>query len=196
MFLNKNTESALVPQKDESLGLANVFQIVPEASATPSPRVIYVFKSHSKGLLILACLILLIISAILAALEIVLMDLLHYAGSEEATLFIRPRMNLTAICLAFNLIVFIVLMKRLLFFFRYDRYFKILRSHGTVLLNTLSRNVKCSQPRVKRDLIRAVKMKLIPQGHFSNDYSVFLVSDEKFLRFQASRVVDSGTPDA
>lgn len=75
-----------------------------------------------------------------------------------------------------------------LFLLRYDKYQKNLRFHDIEMIDDLDNYVSENEALVVKDLNKAIKWKLIPQGHFGTDNIVFMVSDEiynKYLEHQA-----------
>lgn len=76
----------------------------------------------------------------------------------------------------------------ILFLLRYDKYQKNLRFHDIEMIDDLDNYVSENEALVIRDLKKAIKWKLIPQGHFGTDNIIFMVSDEiynKYLEHQA-----------
>lgn len=76
----------------------------------------------------------------------------------------------------------------ILFLRRYDKYQKNLRFHDIEMIDDLDNYVSENEALVVKDLNKAIKWKLIPQGHFGTDNIVFMVSDEiynKYLEHQA-----------
>lgn len=74
------------------------------------------------------------------------------------------------------------------FLLRYDKYQKNLRFHDIEMIDDLDNYVNENEALVVKDLKKAIRWKLIPQGHFGTDNIVFMVSDEihnKYLEHQA-----------
>lgn len=77
--------------------------------------------------------------------------------------------------------------REILFARRYDHYQNILKYRNVELVKDLSGMINVTDKIVEDDLKKAVKIKLIPQGHFSADNKFFMVTDEVFARYSASR---------
>ena len=71
---------------------------------------------------------------------------------------------------------------------RYEHYQNILKYRNVELVKDLAGMINVTDKIVEDDLKKAVKMKLIPQGHFSADNKFFMVTDEVFARYSARRV--------
>ncbi len=72
---------------------------------------------------------------------------------------------------------------------RFDVYNEILRFSSIEILDDLAGYSKQKELTIVRDLERAVKHKLIPQGHFSRDNLVFMVSDEIYDKYMQKPAV-------
>lgn len=70
---------------------------------------------------------------------------------------------------------------------RYDHYQNILKYRNVELVKDLAGMIYVTDKIVEEDLNKAVKIKLVPQGHFSADNKFFMVTDEAFARYSASR---------
>lgn len=70
---------------------------------------------------------------------------------------------------------------------RYAHYQNILKYRKIEIIDDLAGMIGVSHKVVEKDLRKAVKMKLIPQGHFGQDNMIFFVTDEVFTRYSTSR---------
>jgi len=77
----------------------------------------------------------------------------------------------------------------ILFLLRYNKYHKNLRFHDIEMIDDLDNYVNENSSLVIKDLKKAIKWKLIPQGHFGTDDIVFMVSDEIYSKYQEHQAV-------
>ena len=71
--------------------------------------------------------------------------------------------------------------KEKLFLKRYRKYYQMLRFRRIVITDDLINYSKEIKQKVIDDLNKAVNQKLIPEGHFGKDNSIFIVSNEVWL---------------
>lgn len=69
---------------------------------------------------------------------------------------------------------------------RYDHYRDVLKYRNIVIIDDLSNMVNINRDIVTKDLKKAVRIKLIPQGHFGMNELLFMVSEETFASYLAS----------
>lgn len=72
---------------------------------------------------------------------------------------------------------------------RYNLYYNDLRFKSIELIEDLAVYAKQSPKKVIDDLKKAVRYKLIPQGHFGSDDVVFMVSDEIYECYMSKQAV-------
>lgn len=72
---------------------------------------------------------------------------------------------------------------------RYNTYVKDLRFKNIELIDDLAVYSKAETEKVIKDLNKAVKMKLIPQGHFGRENLIFIVSDELYEKYKDKQAV-------
>lgn len=72
---------------------------------------------------------------------------------------------------------------------RYNTYVRDLRFKNIELIDDLAVYSKEEPEKVIKDLNKAVKMKLIPQGHFGKDDLIFIVSDEVYEKYKDKQAV-------
>ncbi len=70
---------------------------------------------------------------------------------------------------------------------RYDHYQNILKYRNIEIIDDLSNMIDARRELVVKDLKKAVKTKLIPQGHFGKDDLFFMVSDDAYAKYSSSR---------
>lgn len=72
---------------------------------------------------------------------------------------------------------------------RFDTYIELLGFKNLEFVEDIALCSKQKEPTVIQDLSRAVKQKLIPQGHFSRDNLVFMVSDKVYAKYMEKSAV-------
>ena len=77
--------------------------------------------------------------------------------------------------------------KRIGFYSRYSVYYKMLRFRNIEIIEDLSVYAKQNKRRVIKDLKKAIKLKLIPQGHFGRDNMFIVLSDEIYDDYQSKK---------
>lgn len=98
-------------------------------------------------------------------------------------------MIISIIIIAINIIVIINRFCQMSFKKRYNIYVKDLRFKNIELLDDLADYSKVEPEKVVKDLNKAIKMKLIPQGHFGRDNLIFIVSDELYEKYKDKQAV-------
>lgn len=95
----------------------------------------------------------------------------------------------SAMVISTNLIVIAKKFCEIHFSKRYNTYIKDLRFKNIELIDDLAVYSKVEPEKVIKDLNKAVKMKLIPQGHFGKDNLIFIVSDEVYEKYKDKQAV-------
>ena len=95
----------------------------------------------------------------------------------------------TAVILAVNIIAVVRSVSKLKFGKRYDVYLNILKFKNIELIDDLAEYSDQSITQVVTDLEKAVKLKLIPQGHFGRNNLIFMVSDEIFDIYKEKQAI-------
>lgn len=72
---------------------------------------------------------------------------------------------------------------------RYNHYFDLLWFKGLEYIENLSTFSGMPKEKVRKDLLRAIKLKLIPQGHFSRESTVFIASDWLYNQYMQKPAV-------
>ena len=96
---------------------------------------------------------------------------------------------ISVMVLAINIIVVIKKFCQIRFNKRYSTYVKDLRFKNIELVDDLASYAKTEPDDVIKDLNKAVKMKLIPQGHFGKDNLIFIVSNESYENYKEKQAV-------
>lgn len=72
---------------------------------------------------------------------------------------------------------------------RYSHYHNILRYRSIEIVDDLADMIEVDRKIVEGDLAKAVKNKIIPQGHFGKNNVIFMVSDDVFEKYTEKRAV-------
>jgi len=95
---------------------------------------------------------------------------------------------ISVVVLLFNLLIIKKLNSKIKFKNRYALYKNILKFRNIEVLDDLAAYTQQEKSIVLSDLKYAVKEKLIPQGHFTNDDLVFIVSDEVYNLYKSNEI--------
>ena len=95
----------------------------------------------------------------------------------------------SAIVIAINFIVIAEKFCEMHFNKRYNTYVKDLKFKNIELIDDLAVYSKVEPEKVIKDLNKAVKTKLIPQGHFGKDNLIFIASDEVYEKYKDKQAV-------
>jgi len=91
--------------------------------------------------------------------------------------------------ISLNIIIVVYSIYKIKFYKRYDIYLNILRFRNIEIIDDLVAYANTSSEIVVKDLSAAVKMKLIPQGHFGKDNLIFIVSNEIYENYKEKQAV-------
>lgn len=148
---------------------------------------IYVFE-HPKN-----------ISAIVAAVVFAVISLifLYFLFIGIATLLLSAKHIVYAligivssiVILAVNIMLIARLIKTIKFWKRFDVYISLLKLGNFEIIEDLASYSNQTQQIVINDLNKAINEKLIPQGHFSRENLVFMVSDEIYDKYMLNPAV-------
>lgn len=95
----------------------------------------------------------------------------------------------SSLLIIINIIFIARLVSSLKYSIRFESYFEVLEIRRLVFVDDLSSYSKQSESIVVRDLKKAIKQKLIPQGHFNRDENVFMVSNKIYKRYMEKPAV-------
>lgn len=88
-----------------------------------------------------------------------------------------------------NSIIVVYSISKIRFYKRYDIYLNVLRFRNIEIIDDLAAYSNTASERLVKDLASAVKMKLIPQGHFGKDNLIFIVSNEIYENYKEKQAV-------
>lgn len=95
----------------------------------------------------------------------------------------------TAFILFFNVLMIRKAVMEISFLRRYSHYHNILRYRSIEIVDDLADMIEVDRKLVEGDLAKAVKNKIIPQGHFGKNNVIFMVSDDIFEKYTEKRAV-------
>lgn len=98
------------------------------------------------------------------------------AYSDDFDMFGLVGLGMVFVILALNVIFILKSIDICRFNKRYDLYIKDLKFKNIELLDDLAAYSKIETEKVVKDLNKAVKMKLIPQGHWGRDNIIFIIT--------------------
>lgn len=90
---------------------------------------------------------------------------------------------ISSLLIIFNISLIVKLIYSLKFNIRFASYCEVLEIKRLVFIDDLTSYSKLSESTVIKDLKKSIKHKLIPQGHFSREENVFMVSDNIYNRY-------------
>ena len=94
---------------------------------------------------------------------------------------------ISGIIVVLNVVVIKSAFDEVLFSKRYQRYQTILRYKQIELVDDMTLVINKKASIVENDLKKAVRLKLIPQGHFSRNKMAFMVSDRAYRKYKENR---------
>lgn len=94
---------------------------------------------------------------------------------------------ISAACIVYSLLTIKRQMEYVRFVGRYNQYEELLRYKNTEIVDDLSSYVKIPTDTVRKDLKEAIRLKLIPQGHFGTDDCIILLSDSIFRKYEENQ---------
>ena len=89
----------------------------------------------------------------------------------------------SATAILINIQQIISAVKEISFVNRYNKYFELLKHHTVSKTNDIASYTNTKHQLVIRDLNKAIKTALIPQGHFGSGSVIFIVSDELYEHY-------------
>lgn len=90
--------------------------------------------------------------------------------------------------LVVNVVLIRFALKRKHFVKRYNKYAEVLKFRSIELIDDLAAYSGYTSGQIVIDLQKAVKQKLIPEGHFGSDNIVFIMTDEVYEQYQSKQV--------
>lgn len=164
---------------------ASINQHLEDFSDTPSPKVKYIFDRPGYAFyafLIVICSVFTLIQLCIA-----------FVGAATALFSVVFQINaliVTAISflgILFNVLIIGSSINKIKFYFRYSLYYKILRFRNIEIIEDLCVYAKQNRKQVLKDLKKAIKLKLIPQGHFGRNHMFLMLSDEVYQDYQSKK---------
>lgn len=98
-------------------------------------------------------------------------------------------LGMAVVAVIINIAIIIGRIKNISFSKRYATYANVLQYRGMEIVEDLASMVKVKTKVAARDLEKAIKSKLIPQGHFGRNGFIFMISDEMFADYSSRPAV-------
>lgn len=93
------------------------------------------------------------------------------------------------ILFAINIFLISKLVSTIMYKHRFETYVDVLRFKSFEIVGELAAYANQSEKRLKNDLKHCVKQKLIPQGHFTRENLVFMISNEIYEQYNEKKAV-------
>lgn len=145
----------------------------------------YVFCTKETGILSVENIFLWAFNILFIAIGIIGIGVFKYSKTYR-TLGISE-LVLSIVVIILNIFFMERIYKEKLFLKRYCKYYQMLRFRRIVITDDLINYSKESKQKVIDDLNKAVNQKLIPEGHFGKDNSIFIVSNEVFEKYKSKQ---------
>lgn len=145
----------------------------------------YVFCTKRTGILSVENIFLWVFNILFIAIGIIGIGVLKYSKTYR-TLGISE-LVLSIVVIILNIFFIARIYKEKLFLKRYCKYYQMLRFRRIVITDDLINYSKESKQKVIDDLNKAVNQKLIQEGHFGKDNSIFIVSNEVFEKYKSKQ---------
>lgn len=92
-----------------------------------------------------------------------------------------------AVVILVNVLLCVKAVREIRYSKRYEHYQNAFKYRNTEIVEDLADMISVPRQTVEKDLKKAVKLKLMPQGHFGKDNLFFMVTDEVFAKYNASK---------
>lgn len=184
-FIESADKAALlVSQSVESGDIASIGDKLKPYIATTSGKNIYVFNCAPIGQWVVLLLLGSLLSLCFLLFLPVAAGTYYYSSTYKAEgLFGLLTIAIIIVC---NIFLCGKAIREIRFSKRYDYYRDVLKYRNIVIIDDLSNMVNINRDIVTKDLKKAVRIKLIPQGHFGMNELLFMVSEEAFASYLAS----------
>lgn len=109
--------------------------------------------------------------------------------SDEFKAYAVGILSVTVIVVLINVAIIYMCVSQMRFERRYAEYLNVLRYRNIEIIDDLAAYANVKTEKVIGDLIKATKLKLIPQGHFGRDNMIFIVSDDIYESYKNKQTV-------
>ena len=147
----------------------------------------YVFKNHRSVLSIVAMVVCALLTISCLRYIPICIGTIVYSGKYR--MFAGIGIIISLFVIVINIFVIVKEVYQIQFSNRYDIYVKDLRFKNIEIVDDLAVYAKVKSETVIKDLNKAMRMKLIPQGHFGRDNLIFIVSDEVYGKYKEKQAV-------
>lgn len=169
-----NVVSAGIEQEN----FENMNQYLDEISNKEEAAEMYVFPQPGISGPVASILMCIILSCAFLKFILIGIGTLAFSNDTEHTAYVIPMLMISVAALILNVVMICRSVSVLRFRKRFCFYSEILRFKGLEYIENLAAFSGMPKNTVIRDLRWAVKQKLIPQGHFSRENIVFMVSNQ------------------
>lgn len=166
-------------EKGSFLEMTEQLEKLPSVNNSRDKYVFEFKRSIVHSLVIIACVL---FSAWYLHYMMVFMGTLAYSDAFRMYAFIG--IIVSAIVITINIMAVVKEVRQMSFNKRYNTYVKDLKFKNIELIDDLSAYSKVRPETIIKDLNKAIKMKLIPQGHFGKDNLIFIVSNELYEKYK------------
>lgn len=119
----------------------------------------------------------------------IVIDICTLLFSSEYRILMLVELLISVAAVIFNCVVIKKSVDEIKFKKRYDVYFQILKYRNIELLFDLALYSKRKEEMLIKDLKKAIKRKLIPQGHFGRNNIIFITNDVVFDKYNEKPAV-------
>lgn len=109
--------------------------------------------------------------------------------SDDFKIFACGGVIVSIILLVLNGMIIGKMVQKICFNRRYNTYIKDLRFKNIELIDDLAIFSNVGSGKIVKDLRQAVKVKLIPQGHFGTDNLIFMVSNDVYEQYKEKQTI-------
>lgn len=177
-IVNNGVEKGSFSELNEKLG---------ELPNMSSDREKYVFERNSSTMYILGLIVCsLFLVGYLMCIPIFIGTLIY---SNAYNIVAIMEIIIIFIVFIFNSAVLVDMFSKIRFNRRYDVYIKDLRFKNIEIIDDLAVYSKINIEKVIKDLKRAVKLKLIPQGQFGCDNLIFISSNKVYNKYKDKQAI-------
>ena len=168
---------------DKTSSRKNAAKALPHSSFSNRDRNGYIFKHPS----IIGTAMILVLSIVITLICIyfLFMGLLLTSFSTDLFRLGVLISGISLLCLLVNIFLIVKSIREIKYKARYDVYVKLINWKKIVFIKIIASSSKHKESTVIKDLKWAVERKLIPQGHFNNDKTVFMLFDNIYELYMA-----------
>lgn len=184
---NAKSVAKIVSEGVKSHSFCDISEQLEVFSKCIDSRMQYVFKGYKYEPVCTVIVFLFILGIVFLGCLIVSLGIIIYSSDYIVYGIIGTGVSIAV--LLFNTFFIKSAIDKINFLKRYELYEETLKYHNTELIDDLADKNDLSTYIVVNDLKRAIKLKFIPQGHFSRDDLVLMVSDEIYNEYKSKQSI-------